>query len=134
VFISRSDFLNDDGGLALGRVLQTALNSSQVRTTDVRTCEPPTLEGTLKKLALVASAATALICAAALVAAPADAKSKKAAKKPAATTSQTAPGYGGTGGPVHVNGGPVRSGNMCWKDEGSRTQAQFGYWTACPKK
>jgi hypothetical protein len=107
-----------------------------VRTSDVRMCEPTTLEGTLKKLALVASAATVLICAAALVAAPADAKSKKAAKKPAATTSQmaAAPGYGGTGGPVHVNGGPVRSGNMCWKDEGSRTQAQFGYWMACPKK
>jgi len=90
----------------------------------------------LKKLALIASAATALVCAVSLIATPADAK--KHAKKPAAAAaSQTAyapgpgPGYGG--GPVHVNGGPVKSGNMCWKDEGSRTQAQFGYWTACPK-
>ena len=91
----------------------------------------------MKKLALVASAATALVCAASLIATtPADAK--KHHKKPAAAaTAQTAaaPGYGGyNAGPVHTNGGPVRSGNMCWKDEGSRTQAQFGYWTACPKK
>jgi hypothetical protein len=95
------------------------------------------LEGTLKKLALVASAATALVCAASLIATPADAK--KHHKKPAAAPAQQTaygpgPAYGGTGGPVHANGGPVRSGDMCWKDEGSRTQAQFGYWTACPKK
>jgi len=88
----------------------------------------------LKKLALVASAATALVCAASLIATtPADAK--KHHKKPAATTSQQAamgPGaYGG--GPTHVNGGPVRSGSMCWKDDGSHTGAQFGYWVACPK-
>jgi len=90
----------------------------------------------LKKLALVASAATALICATALVATPADAK-RQAKKPPAAPAAQVAgsPGMGGyNAGPVHVNGGPVRSGNMCWKDEGSRTQAQFGYWMACPKK
>ena len=88
----------------------------------------------MKKLALVASAVTALVCAASLIAiTPADAK--KRAKKPAAApTAQMAGGPGGMGGPVHVNGGPVRSGNMCWKDEGSRTQAQFGYWAACPKK
>jgi hypothetical protein len=94
------------------------------------------LEGTLKKLALVASAATALVCAASLIATPADAK--KHHKKPAAAPAQQTaygpgPAYGGTGGPVHANGGPVRSGDMCWKDEGSRTQAQFGYWMACPK-
>ena len=41
------------------------------------------------------------------------------------------PGY--MAGPTHVNGGPVRSGDMCWKDDGSHTQAQFGYWAACPK-
>jgi hypothetical protein len=40
-------------------------------------------------------------------------------------------GYGY--GPQHDLGGPMRSGTMCWKDEGSRTQAQFGYWAACPK-
>jgi hypothetical protein len=93
------------------------------------------LEGTLKKLALVASAATALVCAASLIATtPADAK--KHHKKPAATTSQTAaaPGYGGSNAePTHVHGGPVRSGNMCWKDDGSHTGSQFGIWVACPK-
>jgi hypothetical protein len=94
------------------------------------------LEGTLKKLALVATAATALVCAASLIATPADAK--KHHKKPAAAPAQQTaygpgPGYGG-GGPVHANGGPIKSGDMCWKDEGSRTQAQFGYWMACPKK
>jgi hypothetical protein len=80
-----------------------------------------------------------VICAASLIATPAEAK--KHHKKPAATTSQQAAGYGpgyayGSGymaGPTHQNGGPVRSGSMCWKDEGSRTQAQFGYWAACPK-
>ena len=41
------------------------------------------------------------------------------------------PGY--MAGPTHVNGGPVRSGDMCWKDDGSHTQAQFGYWAGCPK-
>lgn len=87
----------------------------------------------MKKLALVVSAATALVCAASLIATPADAK--KHHKKPAATTSQTtATGPGGyNAGPQHVNGGPIKSGSMCWKDEGSRTQAQFGYWAACPK-
>jgi hypothetical protein len=93
------------------------------------------LEGTLKKLALVASAATALVCAASLIATPADAK--KHHKKPAAAPAQQTaygpgPAYGG-GGPVHANGGPIKSGSMCWKDDGSHTQAQFGYWAACPK-
>ena len=90
----------------------------------------------MKKLALVA--ATALFCAASLIATtPADAK--KHHKKPAAAkTAQVAPApgysyYGSTGGPAHVNGGPVRSGDMCWKDDGSHTQAQFGYWAGCPK-
>jgi hypothetical protein len=103
-------------------------NSSHVRT--------QTLEGTLKKLALVASAATALVCAASLIATPAEAK-KHHAKKPAATTSQQmAAGPGGyNAGPRHDNGGPVKSGTMCFKDtDGAHTQAQFGYWEACPKK
>jgi hypothetical protein len=86
----------------------------------------------LKKLALVASAATALVCAASLiVTTPADAK--KHHKKPAATTSQqaaTGPG-GSNAGPTHVNGGPVRSGNMCWKDDGTHTNSQFGIWERC---
>jgi hypothetical protein len=95
------------------------------------------LEGTLKKLALVASAATALICAASLVATPADAKAKKHAKKPAATTSQmaAAPGYGGyNAGPSHQPGGPMRSGNMCWSDKDPWSNTGQGYWKACPKK
>jgi len=90
----------------------------------------------LKKLALVASAATALVCAASLIATtPADAKRQK--KPAAAATGQiaAAPGSGGyNAGPVHQNGGPVRSGNMCWKDDGNHTGGQFGIWTACPKK
>src|SRR5215470_12998764 len=110
-----------------------------MRTSDVRTCEPTTLEGTLKKLALVASAATALVCAASLIATtPADAK--KAAKKPAATTSQQMAGgpggYAGPGGygygPQHAAGGPVRTGTMCWKEVD--VTHDRGYWQNCPKK
>ncbi|MBV9199386.1 MAG: hypothetical protein JOY83_06535 [Alphaproteobacteria bacterium] len=89
----------------------------------------------MKKLALVASAATALICAASLVTTPAEAK-RHHHKKPAAaaTSQQAAMGPGAyDGGLRHENGGPIKSGSMCWKDEGSRTQAQFGYWAACPK-
>lgn len=92
----------------------------------------------MKKLALVASAATALVCAASLIATPADAK--KHQKKPAAAaTGQMAygpgPGAGGyNAGPRHENGGPIKSGNMCFKEvDGAHTQSQFGYWAACPK-
>jgi hypothetical protein len=97
------------------------------------------LEGTLKKLALVASAATALVCAASLIATPADAK-RHHHKKPAAAAAQTTaygpgPGPGYNAGPRHENGGPIKSGNMCFKDtDSAHTQAQFGYWEACPKK
>ena len=91
----------------------------------------------MKKLALVASAATALVCAASLIATPADAK--KHHKKPAAAATgqmAAAPGPGGYyAGPRHENGGPIKSGTMCFKDvDGAHTQAQFGYWEACPKK
>jgi hypothetical protein len=94
------------------------------------------LEGTLKKLALVASAATALVCAASLIATtPADAK--KHHKKPAApATGQMAygpgPGAGYGGGPSHAGGYPVKSGNMCWKE--IDTTHDRGYWNECPKK
>lgn len=87
----------------------------------------------MKKLALVASAATALVCAASLiVTTPADAK--KAQKKPAATTSQQmAAGAGGyNAGPQHTGGAPVRTGSMCWKEIDSAHDR--GYWTNCPKK
>ena len=86
----------------------------------------------MKKLALVASAATALICAASLIATPADAK--KHHKKPAATASQTAaaPGYGGyNAGPRHDPGGPVKSGNMCWKDADPWANRGLGMWGKC---
>jgi hypothetical protein len=94
------------------------------------------LEGTLKKLALVASAATVLICSASLIATPVDAKSKKHAKKPAATTSQQmAAGPGGyNAGPRHDPGGPMTSGTMCWKDKDAWANTGQGYWAACPKK
>jgi hypothetical protein len=99
------------------------------------------LEGTLKKLALLASAAVTLVCAASLVATPADAK-RHHHKKPAAAAAQTmaygpgpGPGPGYYAGPRHENGGPIKSGNMCFKDtDSAHTQAQFGYWEACPKK
>ena len=105
-------------------------NRSQVRTSDVRTSEPTAMEGTLKKLALVASAATALICAASLIATPADAK-RQAKKPPAAPAAQMA-GSPGMGGPQHVGGGPVKTGSMCWKEVD--TTHDRGYWSNCPKK
>jgi len=90
----------------------------------------------LKKLAFVASTATALVCAASLIATtPADAK--KHHKKPAATAAgQMAygpgpgPGYGG--GPYHAGGYPVKTGTMCWKEVD--TSHDRGYWNECPKK
>jgi hypothetical protein len=91
------------------------------------------LEGTLKKLALVASAATALVCAASLIATPADAK--KHHKKPAAAaTAQTAAAPGGyMAGPSHQPGGPMRSGNQCWTDKDPWANTGQGYWKPCPK-
>jgi hypothetical protein len=88
------------------------------------------LEGTLKKLALVASAATALVCAASLIATPADAK--RQAKKPAAAPAAQTAGSPGTGGPQHVAGGPIKTGSMCWKEVD--TTHDRGYWNNCPKK
>jgi hypothetical protein len=92
------------------------------------------MEGTLKKLAFVASAATILVCAASLIATPADAKTKHH-KKPAAAAGQMAGGPGGmNAGPSHMPGGPVKSGNMCWKDRDPWGNTGQGYWAACPKK
>jgi hypothetical protein len=93
------------------------------------------LEGTLKKLAFVASAAVALICAASLVATPADAKKRHHAKKPAAATTQMAAGPGGyNAGPSHQPGGPMKSGNLCWSDKDAWANTGQGYWKPCPKK
>ena len=85
------------------------------------------VEGTMKKLALVASAATALICAAALVDTPADAK--KRVKKPAASPAGQMAYRGSVDPPPRGAGGPIRSGNWCWRHEfGYTTRSQFGYW------
>jgi hypothetical protein len=89
------------------------------------------LEGTLKKLAFVASVATALVCAAALVATPADAKKRHHAKKPAAPAATMAGGPG-MGGPQHAGGSPIKTGSMCWKE--IDVTHDRGYWSNCPKK
>jgi hypothetical protein len=90
------------------------------------------LEGTLKKLALLASAAIALVCAASLVATPADAKRqhKRAAAAPAAAGMMA--GGPGMGGPMHTGGSPVKTGAMCWKE--IDVTHDRGYWAGCPKK
>ena len=90
----------------------------------------------MKKLGLVASVATALVCTIALVASPADAAKKKAAKKPpAAASQQMAAGPGGyNAGPSHQPGGPMKAGNMCWTDKDSWSNTGQGYWKPCPKK
>jgi hypothetical protein len=95
------------------------------------------LEGTLKKLAFVASTATALVCAAALIATPADAKRHHKKPAAAAAAGQMAygppPGPGGyNAGPMHAGGYPVRSGTQCWKEVD--VSHDRGYWSNCPKK
>jgi hypothetical protein len=83
------------------------------------------MEGTLKKLALVASAATALICAAALVT-PADAKKHVRSQARSAVAQMV---YGGSAESRRQGGGPIRSGNMCWRYAlGYTTASQYGYW------
>jgi hypothetical protein len=83
----------------------------------------------MKLVMSTAVAAIALICAAALVATPADAK--KRVKKPAAAPAgQLA--YDGTAEPRHDPGGPIRSGNWCWKYfHGYTTNGTYGHWEAC---
>ena len=102
----------------------------------------------MKKLAFVASVASALVCTVALVATPADAAKKRAAKKPAAQSQQMAAGPGGyaagpggyaagpgyNAGPPHAPGGPVKSGNMCWVAKDPWANTGQGYWKSCPKK
>jgi hypothetical protein len=84
------------------------------------------MEGTLNKLALLATAATALLCAASLAATPADAKTHHYKKHRTAVVADAAPG-------AHQPGGPMRSGNMCWKDVDPWAHRGLGYWAACPK-
>ena len=81
----------------------------------------------MKKLALVASASTALICAAALVATPVDAKKHGRRHAPPAG-GQMADG-GSVEPPPRGAGGPIRSGNWCWMHEfGYTTRSQYGHW------
>ena len=50
------------------------------------------------------------------------------------------PGYAGPGpgyaygyGPHHDPGGPMRSGDQCWKDRDPWSNTGQGMWAACPK-
>jgi hypothetical protein len=101
----------------------------------------------LKKLALVASAATALVCAASLIATPAASQQAYGpgpgpgyAYGPGpgyGSSTNLTPGYGdrpGYGyGPRHDPGGPIRSGNLCWADKDPASNTGQGYWKPCPK-
>ena len=83
----------------------------------------------MKLVMSTAVAATALICATALVASPADAK--KRVKKPAAAPAGQMAYGGSVEPPPREAGGPIRSGNMCWKFTRGTTGSQFGYWRPC---
>jgi hypothetical protein len=84
----------------------------------------------LKKLTLVACAATALVCAASLIATPA---ASQQAYGPGPDYAY-GPGPGYVAGPPHVPGGPVRSGDLCWSDRDPSANTGQGYWKACAKK
>jgi hypothetical protein len=84
----------------------------------------PTLEDTLKKFALVASAATALVCAVSLMATSGEAKTRH--KKPAAAAQTWASPAG-----YHDLGGPMKSGKDCWKDRDPWANTGQGYWGKC---
>jgi hypothetical protein len=83
------------------------------------------LEDTLKKFALVASAATALVCAVSLMATSGEAKTRH--KKPAAAAGET------WAGPAdrHDLGGPMKNANQCWKDRDPWANTGQGYWGKC---
>ena len=87
------------------------------------------MEGTfVKKLAILASAATALLCAASLVVAPAEAKSKhkKPAAAPVAVVSNAGPSPNGSIG-------PAKNAGMCWGNTTANSYESrgFGYWKGC---
>ena len=64
--------------------------------------------------------------AAALVATPVDAKKHVSRHAPPAADQMV---YGGSAAPRREAGGPIRSGNMCWKHEfGYTTRSQYGHW------
>ena len=87
----------------------------------------PTLEESLKKLVLVASGAIALACSVSLLATSVDAKTRH--KRPAATSGPMI--AGDMGGPRHDLGGPMKSGNQCWKDRDPWAYTGQGYWGKC---
>jgi len=90
----------------------------------VRETREPTLEDTLKKFAVVATAATALVCAVSLMATPGEAKTKKAKPAEAAQTWARPAGY-------HDLGGPMKAGKECWKDRDTWAYTGQGYWGKC---
>lgn len=81
----------------------------------------------MKKFAVAASAATALVCAVALVATPVEAKrkAKKPEAAPAASQTYARPAD------YHDLGGPVRNGGQCWKDKDPAGNTGQGYWGKC---
>jgi hypothetical protein len=115
----------------------------------------------LKKIALVASAATALVFAASLIVTPAASQQAYGPGPGPGYSSSTnlaggyanSPGYAygpgpgpaygpgpgpgyayGSGymaGPPHEPGGPVRNGNLCWSDRDPWGNTGQGYWKPC---
>jgi hypothetical protein len=81
----------------------------------------------LKKFAVVASAATALVCAVALMATSGEAKTrhKKPAAEAAGQTTWVRPAD------YHDLGGPMKSGKNCWKDRDPWAYTGQGYWGKC---
>jgi hypothetical protein len=86
------------------------------------------LEDTLKKIAVVASAATALVCAVSLMATSGEAKTHHKKPAAAAATGQTWAKPTGS----HDLGGPMKSsGKECWKDKDPWANTGQGYWGKC---
>lgn len=79
----------------------------------------------MKKFAVVASAATALVCAVSLMATSGEAKTRH--KKPEAGASQTMARPAGW----HDLGGPMKGGKECWKDRDPWANIGQGYWGKC---
>jgi hypothetical protein len=87
----------------------------------------PTLEDTLKTVAVVASAVTALVCAVSLMASSGEAKTHHKKPAAAAATGQTWTPPPGS----HDLGGPMKSGKQCWKDRDPSANTGQGYWGKC---
>ena len=86
----------------------------------------------MKKFALIASAATALVCTASLLATPVDAKHRHKKPEAAAQTMGYGPGpMAYNAGPRHDLGGPMKVGGQCWKDRDPWANIGQGYWGKC---